>query len=643
MKRIFIIIMAILMTLCLFSGCANNPQGGSTVPTISDDPNIPDIHTRPNTGSGSSVLKIPDVPQDIPGEYFSAASEKGTLIELRYDTYESFSYEQKTTALNKRAIVYLPYGYSEEVNYNVMYLMHGGWSNETTILGTPTRPSSFKNVIDNAIQNGTFAPLIIVCPTYNNTNQNGQDSDNYSLALQLTRNYHNELINDLIPAVEGKYSTFAESTSKEDLIATRDHRAFMGFSMGSVTTWRTFEYCLDYFRYFFPSSGAITSSGDYMDNIVERSGYGKDDFFIWGMSGTSDFAYSGFSSQMNAMFNAEYFTRANNEKDGNIFYSVKEGYSHDGRASTEYFYNALSWVWQGNNQTVKSNFTADTKISDVINDEAFGDFGRMIFPVNSGYYSGDTLGNLSLTWYRNINVEHTVEICNYFKDQTLAGNQVFYDIYIDEEKAADPRKADTGLFFFRGEKNAKFAVTCAGGGWAYVGAMHDSFPHALELSKKGYNAFAIIYRPGAQTAFEDLARAISFIFANAEALGVDTDGYSVWGGSAGGRMAATISSYGVQPYGGTEGIPKPSVAVIQYTGHTDYNRNGEPATFVCVGESDGIANYRTMKSRIDSLSEMGVPTEYHSYAGMGHGFGLGIGTIAEGWFDQAVAFWEKNS
>lgn len=39
--------------------------------------------------------------------------------------------------------------------------------------------------------------------------------------------------------------------------------------------------------------------------------------------------------------------------------------------------------------------------------------------------------------------------------------------------------------------------------------MHDSFPHALELSKKGYNAFALIYRPGAETACEDLARAIA--------------------------------------------------------------------------------------------------------------------------------------
>lgn len=76
--------------------------------------------------------------------------------------------------------------------------------------------------------------------------------------------------------------------------------------------------------------------------------------------------------------------------------------------------------------------------------------------------------------------------------------------------------------------------------------MHDSFPHALELSKKGYNAFAIIYRPGAQTAYEDLARAISFIFANAKELGVDTNGYSLWGGSVGGRMTAIISSFMVE-------------------------------------------------------------------------------------------------
>ena len=81
----------------------------------------------------------------------------------------------------------------------------------------------------------------------------------------------------------------------------------------------------------------------------------------------------------------------------------------------------------------------------------------------------------------------------------------FYDIYTDEKKAADPAKEDTGLFFFKGMPGERFAVCNAGGAFAYVGAMQDSFPHALGLSKKGYNAFALIYRPGAQTACEDLA------------------------------------------------------------------------------------------------------------------------------------------
>ena len=38
----------------------------------------------------------------------------------------------------------------------------------------------------------------------------------------------------------------------------------------------------------------------------------------------------------------------------------------------------------------------------------------------------------------------------------------------------------------------------------------------------------------------------------------------------------------------------------------------------------------------------GVPAEFYVYSGLGHGFGLGTGTVAEGWFDLAVNFWERN-
>ena len=285
-------------------------------------------------------------------------------------------------------------------------------------------------------------------------------------------------------------------------------------------------------------------------------------------------------------------------------------------------------------------FDRNTPIQTVLDDPAFGDYGRLLFPVDAGYFSGDTLGNLRLTWYSHIDPDETVEIVNALRNRVLNGEIIFYDIYTEAEKAADPDKRDTGLFFFKGTPGAKFAVCNAGGGFAYVGAMHDSFPHALELSKKGYNAFALIYRPGAQTACEDLARVIRFIFENAEMLEVDTSDYSLWGGSAGGRMAAWVGSYGTAAFGETD-LPRPAAVILQYTGHSEYSEM-DPPTYACVGDSDGIASWRLMQQRLELLSELDTPTEFHVYAGLGHGFGLGTGTVAEGWLNDAAAFWEKQ-
>lgn len=636
-----ILVTGILTVLFAVSLCACADSGAvSTGEKTSESEALPE-----NMSKADNILEaiqpFGEELNAIPEAYFAEADRKGILTELNYETYESKTYEKKEQLLHKRAIVYLPYNYDESRKYNVFYLMHGGWSNEATTLGTPDAPSSFKNVIDNAIAAGEIEPLIIVCPTYNNLS--GSDSGDYSLALQLTNNYHNELVNDLIPAVEGAYSTYAGGTSKEELIAARDHRGFGGFSMGSVTTWRTFEYCLDYFRYFMPMSGSLTTDGSYMDNIVKNSGYAPEDFFILAITGTEDFAASAFERQIEDMKKyTDSFRYTENGRDGNLTYRIKEGYSHDGSAAMEYTYNGLRWFWNtgGEAQGKGEEYTADTKISEVIDDSVFEDYGRLIFPANKSYYSGDTLGELGLTWYSHIDSDKTVEIANYMRSRAEAGETVFYDIYTEEEKAADPAKRDTGLFFFKGNPGARFAVCSAGGGFAYAGAMHDSFPHALELSKRGYNAFAIIYRPGAQTACEDLARAIGFIFEHADELEVDTSCYSLWGGSAGGRMTAYLGSYGTEAFGGGD-YPRAGAAIIQYTGHSEYTEN-DPPTYMCVGENDGIASWRVMQSRSDALKKLGIDSEFHKYPNLGHGFGLGTGTAAEGWFDDAVAFWEQQ-
>ena len=116
-------------------------------------------------------------------------------------------------------------------------------------------------------------------------------------------------------------------------------------------------------------------------------------------------------------------------------------------------------------------FTADTPIENVIRNPVFKNYGRLLFPLEKWYYSGSTLEQLRLVWYNNMDPEETVEIVNTLWQRVSGGETVFYNIYTQEEKAADPEKEGTGLFFFKGKPGKKFAVCNAGGGFAYVGAM----------------------------------------------------------------------------------------------------------------------------------------------------------------------------
>ena len=105
-------------------------------------------------------------------------------------------------------------------------------------------------------------------------------------------------------------------------------------------------------------------------------------------------------------------------------------------------------------------------------------------------------------------------------------------------------------------------------------------------------------------------------------------------------MAASLGTYGTEYFGG-DVMQRPGTVVMQYTGHTEYSEY-DPPTYVCVGTSDGIANWQTMQRRLQAMDALGIPTEFHAYEGLPHGFGLGKGTVAEGWFNDAVVFWENQ-
>ncbi len=81
---------------------------------------------------------------------------------------------------------------------------------------------------------------------------------------------------------------------------------------------------------------------------------------------------------------------------------------------------------------------------------------------------------------------------------------------------------------------------------------------------------------------------------------------------------------------------------MQYTGLTQVTGN-EPSTYACVGTKDNIASYRSVEYYIARLESAGTNAEVEVFDGLSHGFGLGEGTVAEGWIDHAVSFWEENS
>jgi acetyl esterase/lipase len=160
--------------------------------------------------------------------------------------------------------------------------------------------------------------------------------------------------------------------------------------------------------------------------------------------------------------------------------------------------------------------------------------------------------------------------------------------------------------------------------------------------RENLNAFVIRYRIGSeQWAMEDLANAISYIFQNAKNLQVDTNNYSLWGGSAGARMVGNIANYGVNALTTTGNHPKPVTAVIAYTGQSTYNK-GFPAIFITNSENDRIANIQTVDRRVQNLKNAGVTVAYERYKTAGHGFALGTGTDATGWLTKAVYFWKSQ-
>ena len=304
---------ALILVLALAMSFGLSACGGTTKDPATDDPGVGDPNTEaPETETPEALATEPPADEvegntfelfayDLPSGIKKPNEQAGTVTEEHYTTYEYDENGVPGEAMEAALYVYTPYGYDPANQYNILYLMHGGGEDSGYWFGVgpyaeggerynKAQQSYTTNVVDNMIANGDCDGVIIVTPTfYNNFNATGD----------LTR-FRYEMKNDIIPMVEAKYSTYAGgNVSAENLIATRDHRAYAGLSMGSMTGFQAIWCgCVDYFSYIGNFSGwAIADAGAdglaYADTILSAKAENFADYDInywYNGSGSRDIA-----------------------------------------------------------------------------------------------------------------------------------------------------------------------------------------------------------------------------------------------------------------------------------------------------------------------------------------------------------------
>ena len=245
----------------------------------------------------NGVNYMKDYQRRVPEEYYEEVTGGGRLEEV---TYDSVIYCGDKSPVKKRTLVYLPAGYDDMSvsSYKVLYLMHGGGGSEEEFIYGQDRSLSLLHIIDHLIASGELEPLIIVTPSFYYSAEQSTTHDIQDAGI-LTKFYHNEFRNELVPLIDSKYRT----------IPDREHRAFGGFSMGGETTWEIMLNCLDLVKNYMPLSGDCWIAGEkggatfaektsqLMREYIADKGFTDLSYNIFAFTGDQDIAFPALDAQ----------------------------------------------------------------------------------------------------------------------------------------------------------------------------------------------------------------------------------------------------------------------------------------------------------------------------------------------------------
>lgn len=329
----------------------------------------------------------------------------------------------------------------------------------------------------------------------------------------------------------------------------------------------------------------------------------------------------------------------------------------------------------------EANITPQTKMREIRSNPSIVGAGIYTYSLDQDryldrlYWDTQPLSRVSNRW----TAQDAADGLNFLIRTYNAGTQVTYPLYTEEEIAQDTSRDGVELYYFPAEGQAasnKYALIVGGNAVVVSAEIREGVSTAWNLHEMGYSAFVLRYRigmkAGGNAPLEDVARAVQYITEHAEEFGVQTEDYAIVAYSSGGQIAGLFGSekMGYKNYG----LPKPGAMLLGYPVNnfleykplyhlfididtvkqkyydltlSDYITPDYPPAYHWCGRNDFVLSTMCWSAQgpvlEKALESNGVPHIYHVYDNAPHAVGAGKGTDAEGWLNEAVAFWEEQT
>lgn len=217
----------------------------------------------------------------------------------------------------------------------------------------------------------------------------------------------------------------------------------------------------------------------------------------------------------------------------------------------------------------------------------------------------------------------------------------------------------------KGAKSGAAVVVFPGGGYQILAIDLEGTEVCDWLNEAGVTCVLVKYRvpntgpyPKSAAALQDAQRAIGLVRAHAAEWGIDPKRVGVLGFSAGGHLAAAVSTHYdkrlYDPVDAADALScRPDFAVVVYPGYLALSEqnmaaNAEikptadtPPTFIVQAEDDPV-HVENATNYFLQLKQAKVPAELHIYAEGGHGYGLRKTNLPVTRWPKLVEMWLRT-